>query len=276
MRLDTYIRTRGRPDKQKTVKEFFLRELAQEGVIRLHIVIPKNEKREFIRHNPNLTEYIETTRNDYRSGDVFQYILDTAPRFVFCLDDDLTLGRRRNRLETSQRGSKATLEDVQKLIQRVKGRLNSRSRKFIHGGLSLRQNNHYIRDNWFKCNTRIACGASFWDASVIRGLGIRFDLLQARSCCHVWLTLLEGGYPNVCDYEFFVGQVTNNTGGCSDYRTPEFMREQAAQLVRLHPEVVKHFYKQRKSKAFDAIRDEQGVPDVRVFWKKAWDLQRRK
>lgn len=271
LKLNVALRTRNRVDKQATLKAFYLLELAQNvHWLDLRIITPRSEYKQYVKTNPGTKPYMRVVPDEYQSGDVFQYVLDSTDGLVFCLDDDLSLGRRRDRLAASQKGSRATLTDVRSLLRRIMSWL---AKGYVHGGLSLRQNNHYVVGSYHKTTTRICCGASFWNAPKLRDTGVRFDVLQARSCCHVWLSLLEMGFDNVCDYEFFIGQATNSKGGCSDYRTPEFMRRQAMELVRLHPEVVKPWYKQRSGKEYDAIRTDKGVPDVRVSWKKALSIK---
>lgn len=274
MRLAFWIRTRGRCDWQPTLTSMFLESVVpQLPWLDFRIVTPKSEYRDYVKHNPWTKRHLRLIPDSYRSGDVFQFILDSSDRYVFVIDDDLTLARRRDLKSTSQKGAYAEDKDVIDLLKRVRLWLK---RGYVHGGISLRQNNHYSGEEVVKTNTRI-CGATFFDCDVINEEELRFDDLQARSDFHMWLSLLELGYENVCDYEFMVGHSrfkgmkrteTNSPGGCSVYRTPEFLIQEAKTLAELHP-TVKLRYKKAKASESDAIQTEQGVPDVTVYWLKS-------
>lgn len=274
MILELCLRTRGRADWQPTINALFFQEVVKKiDWLKLKIVTPRSEYKDYVKHQPWTKRYISVVPDEYRSGDVFQHICEDNQRYNFCIDDDLTLARRRVLTSVSQKGANAEIKDVVALMHRVRKWLK---KGYAHGGISMRQNNHYAGEEVVKYNTRV-CGATFFDSKVINEEGIRFDAMQARSDFHVFVSLLELGYVNVCDYEFMVGHSrmkgmerieTNSRGGCSVYRTPEFLVSEAKLLQKYHPNV-RLKYKKTKDAASEAIQTEQGVPDVTIGWKRS-------
>lgn len=264
MELAVYIPTRGRIKQQFTMNTMFLAEPRTDDVV-VRFVVPQGEARQFRAVHPRVK--ITTVPDSYRYGDVMQSILADKPgRYKAIVDDDMRLIRRRDKLNIRQKGGTATRADTRDLFARVKYWLGQ---GYKHGGVSLRQTNQYKPGKWFVVNTRVS-GMLFYDSEVLMGEGLRFDVLQERSDFHVILSLFELGYANVVDYEFMVGQNigTNAPGGCSTYRTPEFLREQALLLAEMHP-CVTVINKVRRMKQTAGMVGEEGIPDVRVQWRKA-------
>jgi hypothetical protein len=270
-KLTVYIPTRRRIQQQTTMAEFFLREIVKEGLhwLDFRFVVPLAEKKEFLVAHPWTKRILAAVGSRYKFGSVCQNLLDRSDGWFLILDDDMVLLRRRNRLNVSQRGGRGTIEDSMAFFARIRHWL---VKGYAHGGVSLRQTNHYCQGQYYRVNTRVS-GATFYDAQILKKKGIRFDAVQARSDFHVCLSLLEQGYKNVCDYEFICGQVgggSNAAGGCSTYRTPEFQLEQAKLLKELHPDAVSLVYKTRKGENLNKLATAQGIPDVRIAWKKSF------
>lgn len=281
MKLTLAIRTRGRADNQLSLKKFYLEEVCKAlPWVRFRIIMPSSEKQAYVKYQPWTREFIRVTPDDYRSGDVFQFLTENFGRYILAIDDDLQLDHRRDPASPSQRGASGRPTDVIQMLKRVRSWFE---KGYVHGGLSLRANNHYCIGETFKTNTRV-CGADFWDAEILNSEGILFnqDGLQVRSDFHAWVSLLELGYPNVCDYEFMVGQNgagkgkeagSNAPGGCSTYRTPEYMEQQTILLQELHPESVSIRFKKRVTASALKLATDQGVPDVRIGWQKCLGIK---
>lgn len=278
--VQVFLPTRGRINKQITMDKFFLYNLFVGNTdllpewLTFKIIVPESERREYLKAHRWTREFLDTVPDDFKFGSVCQYIADSSTGYTLIIDDDMRLLRRRNLLDPSQIGGTGTEQDARDLFNRVRRWLSS---GYAHGGISLRQSNHFVTGAYFKTKTRI-CGTTFFDARILREEGIKFNAVQARSDFHVYLSLLELGYLNVCDYEFIVGQDgtgTNAPGGCSQYRTSEFQREQAELLASLHPGTVSLIYKKRKGTGLRALesRDGEGIPDVRISWDKAYGIR---
>lgn len=280
-RLTVAMRTRERLDNQLTLRKFFLEELVNKlDWIDLRILVPEFERQEYKRKHSWTAKYLRSVPDDFRCGDTSQFISDNFKNdYVLSLDDDLQLDRRRNPLTTSQAGAAGTFQDVCDAMLRVKHWLN---KGYAHGGFSLRPYNFQIEGSASKENCRI-CRAMFWNNKVVKQEGLRFDDTTSRSDFHMTLSLLELGFPNICDFEFMVGENgagkgdkggTNTPGGCSRYRTPEFQLAQAELLKKLHPETVSVIFKSKVSpSAMKMAISGKGIPDVRVQWAKALGLK---
>lgn len=263
-RLRVCVPTRGRVKSQKSLKMFRLKDATRSGIVRVSFFVPECERVEFRKLYP--WAEVETVPDSDMYGNVMQRIADSDDSRKVVLDDDMHLIRRRDPNSISQKDGAATDEDVSELWGRISEWFD---KGYVHGGISYRQTNHYCVES-FKTNTRV-CGLTFFDSDVLAAERVRFDAVQERSDFHVTISLLELGYPNVCDYEFAAGQYqsgTNAPGGCSRYRTPEFLEQQASRLAELHPGVVSLVYKSRKADDVKAMASERGIPDVRVAWAK--------
>jgi len=188
------------------------------------------------------------------------------------IDDDLKLHRRRDRRNPSQRGSASRgITDALGVVGRI---LNYLEQGYAHGGVSMANANYYAGSEWKQYNTR-ACGLIFHNKYVLWKHNVRFDAVQEHQALHVTLSLLELGYKNVVDYEFMFGHVgTNAAGGCSTYRTVQYLRTQNEILAKLHPWSVRHFYRKLTGDTAKAISSEEGVPAVKISWKKAINKRR--
>ena len=277
------MRTRGRIDKQLTMKRFCLERIMSNKKLKswidLHIVVPDTEQEDYLQEYPWTKPYLHTIPESYKSGSIFQSLLKIENRYVFCIDDDLQLDRRRDPLSPSQAGASGTYEDACDCLYRVREYFE---RGYVHGGISLRPYNFGVVGE-FSSEVGRVCRAMFWDGLIIRKEKIRFDAVQSRSDFHMWLSLIELGYPNIIDYEFMVGENgagkgdkggTNTPGGCSRYRTPEFQLAQAELLKKLHPETCSIIFKQKVSpSAMKMSVPGKGIPDVRIQWAKALGIK---
>lgn len=141
-------------------------------------------------------------------------------------------------------------------------------------GISLRFGNNRIVGDYAK-NTRIMSFYAF-DRTVLIQEGIRFDRVPLMQDLDVTLSLLERGYHNYVTYLFAHSQKGGSgaSGGCSDYRTPQLMRQTANKLMTLHPRSVAIKAKQSKS-CWKGMEKKPGIEgtvrtDVNVQWRKAF------
>ena len=276
--LHVWIPTRGRIHQQTSMKRVHLESLYYNRLpnwLQIHFIVPESEKVAFVATHPWVRPICVVVPDSYRFGSVCQAIAEQSSGYTLLLDDDMWLYKRKSPLDIHLRtGNK---QDAWDFFMQIRHWLR---KGYAHGGVSLRQTNRFWpkdiqhadpKEAVYHANTRV-CGVTFFDSRVLKTEGIRFDAVQARSDFHVYLSLLELGYHNVCEYEFACGQTSlgsNAPGGCSLYRTPEFLIEQALLLRSLHPGLVTLVYKQRVMKAARMMVTEQGIPDVRISWAKA-------
>lgn len=262
--LKIFVPTRGRVLKQKSMKSFCLLDVPHD----VRFLVPKCEHDAFERAHPSAR--LVSVPDHWKTGSINQWIASRGGRCVI-IDDDLTLQRRRDPASSSQKGSASRgIEDAVALFERIEQWFNA---GYAHGGVSMSNANHYCREASAK-NTR-ACGLIFFDAHVLEAEKVRFDAVQEHQALHVTLSLLELGYPNVVDYEFMFGHAgTNAAGGCSVYRTVEYLEEQNRLLQSLHPKGISLFYRQLKGKGAEAISGPDGIPAVRVGWSKSFGIRR--
>lgn len=265
--LAVYIPTRGRIGQQRTRRKFHLD--AIENLVLVYYVVPESERIAYKKRWPNSNLLV--VPDTMRIGSIHDVIVshgETAWKLV--IDDDLVLQRRRNRCSPSQAGSAATVADAKALVKRVLFWLRC---GYVHGGVSLSTANYLVENDWRQINTR-ACACIFFDSATILAEGLQFGAVEEHQALHMGLSLLELGYYNVVDYEFMVGHNgTNAKGGCSQYRTVEFLEEQAKRLVQLHPTGVSLFYRKLKGKQAQAITGARGIPAVRIAWKKSLGIR---
>jgi hypothetical protein len=251
-----------------------LEEISGKGqeVARILFVVPRCEAAEFKRAYP--WSRVLVVENNWKTGSINQWIAERggSPWKVW-IDDDFTLARRKTLLNVSQAGTTVkTVEGVIALFEKIRGWFTA---GYVHGGVSMRQANHYCTETDHLVNSRV-CGLIFCDTRFMALEGIRFDAVQEHQAYHVALSLMELGYENVVDYEFMFGHHgTNATGGCSLYRTVEYLEAQNRLLQALHPRSVGLFYRKVGNPDADAISTDEGIPAVRIGWSRAVCLRQR-
>lgn len=89
---------------------------------------------------------------------------------------------------------------------------------------------------------------------------------------HMTIQLLRAGLPNIVSRVYRVNFGPSNAkGGCSEFRTPEAMKEASKLLESLHPEFVKAVEKETKMSFGGGKRW-----NVRVQWRKAYESSKKK
>jgi len=102
----------------------------------------------------------------------------------------------------------------------------------------------------------------------------RFDDVVLKQDFYMALRFLTAGIPTIKTYEYAFGKPygANQKGGCSTYRTPELMKQEAQKLSNMFPGIVTPYIK--SSISWNNMPTK--VWDVRINWKKAYTVKRRK
>lgn len=138
---------------------------------------------------------------------------------------------------------------------------------FENVGISGREgNNRAGNSNMFDLvmyNTRLMRVQGFQTDAFLKCVHGRTRVMEDFD---ISLQILENGGQNICNYYWAQGQkMTNDTGGCSEWRTHAVHEESAKKLAELHPTVVSLRQKENKT-------DKDGFgtrTEVTVQWKSA-------
>lgn len=253
-----FIPTRGRIDRQITMRDAFLDHI--KAMYPVFYVVPDCDYKQWNtgRH------HVLRVSDDFKFSDIRQYIAEYEvwkDPYHVCIDDDLTFFCRQDPECIDL--FKASQDDIENMFRWME--LQMITQKFAHGGISAREGNNHVEDD-YATNTR-CMRCHFYDARVIKGEELKYTDVAARQDFHMTLSLLERGYPNIVSYVFAQNQMggSDTPGGCSRYRTPEFLEATAKRLQELHPEFVKVVEKETKTSWGGGKRI-----DVQMAWKKAY------
>jgi len=241
--MKIFIPTRGRIDKQITRVNF-------PNAI---MVVPECEADAW---KWCASEY-HVVSDDWGINQIRQYILEQEGDHHLVIDDDLHLFRRDR---PSKRLKKASWSDIVDMLQWFQSKFDE---GYVHGSMGFRVFNNQYEDDELEQENKIATGAHFYRADVVRAEGFRFDALPNKEDIHLTLSMLELGYPNIVTQEWVHHQeyaAGPEHGGIGRYRTPELISESSRTLQQLHPEVV-------------SLRDKDGVVETRIQWKKALGIK---
>ena len=115
-------------------------------------------------------------------------------------------------------------------------------RGFVQAGLG----DHYMSNQQPKeklCTTVIA--AHCYNAKKYRELGLRFDRVAYHEDVDVSLQVLRRGLPNIVSHQWVrVQPEQQGDGGCSVYRDVDHWNKVTRQLKALHPEYVRHRWRE--------------------------------
>lgn len=132
-------------------------------------------------------------------------------------------------------------------------------------GISQREGNNRV-EAWFKEATR--CTGMFGlDLKFVREHKLTFDRTCTKEDLDLTLQILDKGVPNKVLYGF-TREAGNSgaAGGCSTYRTPEMMEQDAHYFAALWPGIVKVVEKETKGSWGGGRR-----VDVIIQWKKCYE-----
>lgn len=259
------IITRGRPDKQITLKN-----LPPRVRKTVYLVIDEDEKKEHLQYKNQVHRIEEMPRkhpNHKFNGNAWdkkdwiaRKLYDEGIRYIFFLDDDMKFFIRRN--EKLRKAKSLETRRIFLILFEI-----MKIEEFVHVALSPVEGNN--RESApYKDNARAYrfCG---FDLEAVFENNLEFNRIILMSDFDMTLSLLELGYPNRVVYAYANGTPgSNKKGGCSIYRTPETMKIAANELKRLHPYFVKVEEKMTK-KPWAGFKTNKRT-DVRIFWKKAY------
>ena len=133
-----------------------------------------------------------------------------------------------------------------------------------HVGLMSRQANRILDMRWQQPGRQM--NVHGYDLGVINKLPIKWSRVPVMEDFDLTLQLLKLGYVNRISCRYAWTTTSNQSGGCSSYRTSEIQAAAARKLAKLHPGCVK--LKDKKSKSWKNELTER--VDVRVRWLKAY------
>lgn len=258
-----YIPTYGRTTQQRTYEA-----LPRSLQLNVLFVVYKEEESFFRSHYNGM--YVVCPKNVRGIGAKRQFIaayhLDNFkdPSFVM-LDDDLSFTVRRKDDETKFRA--AHDRDIVELF----GEIQRQLKQWAHVGVVSREGGNRFAGVRTVQATRMVRILGY-NARILRDEKINF--IRGGNMCDfdVTLQLLRKGYPNIVLCEWAQGQGSSNApGGCSITRTLERQKEDALNLSRLHPDVVKVVQKTTKTAWGGATRT-----DVVIRWKKAYESSKER
>lgn len=262
--MNLYIMSRGRPDKQFTLKN-----LPPSWYERTYLVVPEHEYLEYVRHNPHIKVAVapETVTNYSQK---FQYILDGLPysdvfnnrKFdtndkAVILDDDLVFSQK------NSEGKLISVKDPEQnagLFEMMEQMLE----KVPLVGVHPRQMGQNAKQP-FVWNGRVIC---------IQGINrkligvVKVDDLPILADVVLNCTLLSRGQPNALITTYFQDHgPCQAPGGCSIYRTPEMQRNAAEYIAKRFTPFAKTVI--RKPKVAKWMGDER--VEFQVQWKKMYE-----
>jgi hypothetical protein len=247
--MQIIITTRGRIHEQDT-----LQRLPPELRQRTTLIPPKREVDSLHRLYPDVEIVWEPYRNmnlPQKREWIIKTWHDAGYTKILLLDDDLVFATRKGK-----RLPKSTDEELIAAFQRIEDKLG---REFPHVGLGQRRFNNGIKKVGWKIPGKMQCVLGYYLPIVAKE--VRWDLVVLRSDYCASLQLLLKGYPNAVWTETVVEQARgfDAPGGCSIYRTPKMLDDEAEKFANLNL-------------FSDYVRVEQrkyGRLEPRCEWKKA-------
>jgi hypothetical protein len=136
-----------------------------------------------------------------------------------------------------------------------------------HVGFSCRSGNNRVKTDYVEAHRCIMFVG--FDLDKIHREKIKMNRLAIRSDFDTTLQLLETGHNNRVLYTFAQGHKgSNSKGGCAIYRTEKMMRQNAFDLAKLHPGIIR--VSEKKTKYAWAGFDSNIRIDVTIGWVKAF------
>lgn len=245
------IPTLGRPDRQITFDN-----MPPKWQARTTLVVQHHERDVYDPYPrivlPEYVKDIATTRHILIHEYPFQ------DDFIVMLDDDLVFSKRRVDEQTKFRGMIA--DDWDNMFYDIEKKL----RAYAHVGVSHREGANRNTDDYVYCSRQMRVLG--FDRRVLREHGLGYGRIPVMEDFDMTLRLLRLGYPN-CLLNLYVHNQagSDQSGGCSTFRTPEMQNAAAEKLAALHP----NFVKVRTVPPKGGWKYER--KDVTVYWKKAFE-----
>ncbi len=259
--MKIYIPTYGRATRQTTFKN-----LPKRWQERTWFVIRKEEEHMF--NFPRLlvcdTPGVPAAR---------QAVIDkTDSQHVWMFDDDLVFSQR---CKGWVHDRTAFLDAMSKdetgiALDELEHQLEN---NYAAVGMDARGGNNRRKERHGKEATRMMRAFGI-DKNVLTNNNIRFDAFDFWEDFHVTLCLLKLGIPNWISMQYCNGGATNSKGGVSTYRTVERLSEVRADFVAEHSPFV--VARDKKAKSWGGGFGNIVIPDVTVYWKKAYEFGSKK
>lgn len=268
------IPTRARIDRQTTVENLSLKLRKY-----VYLAVDKDEAEQHQKYATKVKEIIVMPRNSSHhkwNGNAFDkkqwaarlFYYKRGIRYVVFCDDDLSFHTRQTLDNKLIRAKKAETPAMFETLYKC-----MRNDRFAHVAISPREGNNRITEDFVDATRAMrVCG---YDLEVIFANGLIFNRTQVMADFDITLQLLELGFPNRVFYNIANShRKSNDSGGCSLYRTPELMAKTANYLKSLHPQVVA--VEQKTTTKPWAGFDNKTRTDVKIYWKKALEIGKAK
>jgi len=255
--MNLYIPSSGRAAEQYT-----LRQLTPEWLRKTIIVVPEDEIDAYHRNVPHDVRIMGCPHKGI--GPTRQFIIHAAyPGKVVMMDDDLRFFKRRK--DDRSKFMDAFEDDVDDMLSQIELSLKD----YAAVGVCPREGGNRYPDRVYH-NVRLLRVLAY-DTIVLSTQDIDFRTVPVMEDFLVSLSLLTRGYPNIMLSDWCHNQRgSNDSGGCSQYRTMEMQRDAALMLKQYFPDFVKVVTKTTKT-AWGG----QERTDVKIQWKKAYASSKR-
>ena len=267
------VLTRGRTDNQK-----FLLNLPPEMLGYFTIVCHPGEKllleKDWKGLVKNIVEY-----DGNNVGEARQWVIENIPgKYVIFFDDNLQFHTRVDWCKpdfgnvpkfglSNMTFSKFTNDHLFLLYIDLINNLYTKLKEgFGMCGISHRTGNNRVAEDFVE-NTRFF-GLLAVNKESYKHIGATFADVSIREDFYVALNFLLHGIKIGSFYNYAIDKKTSNdAGGCSFYRTADLLRENAFDLEKKYPGIVKAVVKNKTWKGIDSE-----IVDVIIYWKKAYAL----
>ena len=254
--IKIYIPTRGRIATQTTWNS--IGDWARANAC---LVCPEDEMAYHMKYGRNCLSRGDIKGINKVRDFIMHHAIDHDIEKVIMLDDDLIFGRRASNDAPNLR--KTTQEEMEQLWQRMCNLLDT----YIHVGVSPRQMNdkHFPAVTKYGMRMNAVHGIRPYDLSIREVYYSDVELMEAY---YVTLSLFAKGQPNatIVDWTWDQRGGSGQSGGCSNYRTPELQEKASHKLAELFPDFVKVVEKETKT-GWDNMKRRV---DVRVQWQRAF------
>jgi hypothetical protein len=242
-----------------------------EWLDRVRVFVPESQRREYVMHLPGCVEVVpqpDRVRIAEKRHRMGYYAWQSLHESFFMVDDDVQFLVRRSaedwRLQEASMDSVADMLDLVQCILEDSAEVVS---PFSHVGISAREGNNRagvgditLSDR----NTRCYRAVAWRTEEFLKLEHCRVPLMEDFD---VSLQSLEQGRQNLCLSYWAQGQrVTNESGGCSDWRTLEMHNAAAHELAALHPQFVSLRQKINRSGVREGLSERT---EVTIQWKRA-------
>lgn len=264
--MQIVIPSMGRVGRVKT-----LRYIPENRLKSVLLAVPTREADQYVETYPQVS--VLSVPNRLKGiGHARQYALENATESTLMfIDDDMRICKRLSMYEPTIRD--ADSKDSEKMFRWMEHSLKS----YIHAGISARQGNNRHPTNAERKRDEIEHkiisrmnNIYAYQVDKFLDLGFKFTRLKVMEDFDVTLSLLELGYPNIISYRYCWDQRSSeDTGGCSGYRTSEVQTTAAYKLEKLHRPFVKIVEKVSKDTS-TFWKHMKKRTDVNIQWKKAY------